>query len=74
MKTNWMKSLSNQYTRAYDEFPDKQLMILFDIDGSILDMRHMILMVLQAFDHNHATNHFEGLRLSRITVHENKVE
>ncbi|MCH7663434.1 MAG: HAD hydrolase-like protein, partial [Chloroflexi bacterium] len=74
MKTNWMKTLSQQYQRACDEFPDKQLMILFDIDGSILDMRHMVLMVLQAYDHDHDTNYFERLRLSQITVHENQVD
>ena len=74
MKTNWMKTLSEQFKNACDAFPDKQLMILFDIDGSILDMRYMILMVLQAFDHDHDTNSFEGLRLSQITVHENQVD
>ncbi|MDK1119489.1 MAG: DUF2181 domain-containing protein [Anaerolineae bacterium] len=74
MKTNWMKTLSEQYKRACDEFPDQQQMILFDIDGSILDMRYMILMVLQAFDHKRGTNYFEELRLSQITVHENQVD
>jgi len=74
MKTDWMKTLSEQYKRACDEFPDKQLMILFDIDGSIIDMRHMILLMLQSFDQDRGTNYFEGLRLSQITVHENKVD
>ncbi len=74
MKINWMKTLSEQYKRACDELADKQLMILFDIDGSILDMRHMILAVLQDYDHDHTSNYFEGLGLSQITVHENQVD
>lgn len=73
MKNNWMKALSAQYKRACDEFPDKPLMIMFDIDGSIIDMRYMIQTVLQAYDRNFATNYFERLDLSQITVHENQV-
>ena len=74
MKTSWMKALSAKYQQACDEFPDKHQMILFDIDGSIIDMRHMVLTVLQAYDHEHGTSYFEGIGLSQITVHENQVD
>jgi hypothetical protein len=74
MKTSWMNALSDKYQQACDELPDKRLMLLFDIDGSIIDMRHMILTVLQAYDHEHGTSYFEGLGLSQITVHENQVD
>ena len=73
MKTNWMKALSTQYRDACDQFPNDQHMIIFDIDGSILDMRYMILRLLQAYDQEHASNYFEGLDVSQITVHENQV-
>ena len=74
VKTNWMKALSSQYERAYRQFSSKPLMLLADIDGTILDMRHMILAVLQAYDRAHSTSYFERLRLKDITVHENEVE
>ena len=53
--------------------PDKNLIILFDIDGTILDMRYMILHVLTAFDREHGTHFFDDLRLADIHVHENQV-
>ena len=71
---NWMKALAAQHQDACKEYPDKHLLILFDIDGSILDMRHMILKVLQAYDHKHETNYFEGLKQSKINVHENQID
>ena len=49
-------------------------MILFDIDGTILDMRYMVLFVLKAFDKKHQTTFFQKLQLSDITVHENQVD
>ncbi|MCK4426305.1 MAG: hypothetical protein KAV69_06110, partial [Deltaproteobacteria bacterium] len=49
-------------------------MILFDIDGTMLDMRSMILYVLQAYDRSRGNGFFRNLRISDITVHENSVE
>ncbi len=49
-------------------------MILFDIDGTILDMRYMVLFVLKAFDKKNKTPFFQKLQLSDITVHENQVD
>ncbi|MDL1958164.1 MAG: hypothetical protein LWW99_02130 [Deltaproteobacteria bacterium] len=49
-------------------------MILFDIDGTILDMRCMILYVLQAYDRSRGNGFFRNLGISDITVHENSVE
>jgi len=49
-------------------------MILFDIDGTILDMRSMILYVLQAYDRSRGNGFFQNLRISDITVHENSVD
>ena len=69
-----MKALAAQHQHACKKYPNKHLLILFDIDGSILDMRHMILKVLQAYDHKHETNYFKGLEQSKISVHENQID
>ncbi len=74
MKKSWMAQLASHYEKTRRLYPQDKLMILFDIDGTIIDMRHMILYVLQDFDRNHGTSFFRKLRVTDITVHENDVE
>lgn len=47
-----------QLRRAY---PDDTLAIVFDIDGTILDMRHMVAAALLSFDRTRGTDYFRGL-------------
>ncbi len=74
MASDWMKSLSQHYETACQRYQGQRLMLLSDIDGTILDMRHMIFAVLQSFDREHQTNYFERLQAPDITVHENQVD
>jgi hypothetical protein len=37
-----MRRLAAHYGRFRSEYPEDQLLIVFDIDGTILDMRHMV--------------------------------
>lgn len=69
-----MTELASYYEKTRRRYPRDRLMILFDIDGTILDMRCMILHVLQAYDRSHGNGFFRNLRISDITVHENSVE
>ena len=71
---SWMKKLDLHYKKIRSRYPEDRLMILFDIDGTILDMRHMILHVLKSFDRSHGANFFKNLGLGDISVHENQVE
>ncbi len=48
--------------------------ILFDIDGTILDTRYMILHVLKEFDEVHDSGFFQKLAISDIDVHEDQVD
>lgn len=73
-KKNWMQELSLYYERIRNSCPDDKLMILFDIDGTILDMRFMIFYVLKLFDKTHGTDFFKTLKVSDIVVHENQIE
>ena len=70
---NWMKMLGDHYQRARSQYPQDKLLILFDIDGTVLDMRHMILHLLKAYDRANDTHHATGLRLDDIQVHENDI-
>lgn len=69
-----MRELASHYEKIRRQYPQERLMILFDIDGTILDMRYMVLQVLQAFDRNHHTHFFTKIRPSDISVHENQVD
>lgn len=71
---NWMRVLASHYETILRRYPGERLMILFDIDGTILDMRYMVLYVLQAYDRSHGSSFFRNLRISDVTVHENCVE
>jgi hypothetical protein len=48
-------------------------MVLFDVDGTILDMRYMVYHTLQAYDAAHGTHFFDKLQPTDITVHEDHV-
>ncbi|RME49808.1 MAG: hypothetical protein D6796_04315 [Caldilineae bacterium] len=73
MKKDWMAQLAAHYQKTRHEYPDDALMILFDIDGTILDMRHLILHTLHAYDREHNTRYFRHLRLDDVDVHENQI-
>ncbi len=74
MPKDWMLELAAKYEETRRQYPQDKLIILFDIDGTILDTRYMVLHVLQAFDKEHATHLFEQLQVSDIRVHENQVD
>jgi len=69
----WMKRLSDHYERMRRRHPDEDLMILFDIDGTILDTRYMIHHALQSYDRAHGTEWFRDLAVEGITVNESQV-
>lgn len=71
---NWMKKLALHFENTKRLHPEDTLMILFDIDGTIVDMRSLIQYVLLAFDRIHATDFFRDLKVADITVHENHVD
>jgi len=71
---DWMKKLALQYERIRDRYPEDRLMILFDIDGTILDMRHTIRYALKSFDGLHGTHFFRNLKIADIVVHETEME
>jgi phosphoglycolate phosphatase-like HAD superfamily hydrolase len=71
---DWMRSLAEHYARCRSAHPEDQLLVVFDIDGTILDMRHMVSHVLNDFDRVHGTRLFDGLRPDDVDVHENEIE
>ena len=68
-----MAELASHYEKIRNLYPQDRLLILFDIDGTILDMRYMIHYVLTSYDLEHGTDFFKKLKISKIKVHENQV-
>jgi hypothetical protein len=72
--SDWMHSLAGHFMRSRVAYPGDRLLVAFDIDGTILDMRHMVRQVLLDYDRVHGTNLFHGLRVEDVDVHENQVD
>jgi phosphoglycolate phosphatase-like HAD superfamily hydrolase len=71
---SWMHRLVTHYRDVRLRNPDQQLVVVFDIDGTIIDTRHLIHRTLLAFDRAQATNHFRQVTVDEIDVHETEVE
>jgi hypothetical protein len=70
---DWMRRLADHHARYRSASADERLLLVFDIDGTILDMRHMVRHVLAAYDRAHGTDLFGDLRPEDVDVHENHV-
>jgi hypothetical protein len=72
--TNWMWELATHYERMRRAYPEQQLCIVFDIDGTILDLRHLVVHALLGYDREHGSEYFHGLRAEDVRVHENRID
>ncbi len=62
-----MRDLAFHYESIRDTHPLSEIMIVFDIDGTVLDERYLVLSVLRSYDRRHSTSCFENLRAEDIT-------
>ena len=70
---DWMRSLARHVRAMRVAHPHDRFLVVFDIDGTILDMRHMVRHLLVAYDRDHGTDHFGDLGPGDVDVHENDV-
>ena len=70
---DWMTALASQYRQSRIRHPHDRLLVVFDIDGTILDMRYLVHHVLQWFDRAHDSHWFEHLTVADIDTHENVI-
>lgn len=70
----WMQVLARHYEQTRRRHPHDRLMLVFDIDGTILDMRHRILAVLRHYDRLNGSRLFASLPLGAIEEHENRLD
>lgn len=74
LSIDWMRSLAEHHARCRATSTDSRLLLVFDIDGTILDMRHMVRHVLMSYDTAHGTDLFSDLHADDIDVHENQID
>jgi hypothetical protein len=73
-EVDWMRELAVHYEQLRRAYPEDELCVVFDIDGTILDIRHLVVRALLSYDRNHGTEHFRGLRAEDISVHESRID
>ncbi len=72
-QTSWMEKLAEHHRRMRACRPHDRLIILFDIDGTVLDNRYLVLNILRSYDGAHGTGHFKSLRAEDVVTYESKV-
>jgi hypothetical protein len=68
-----MATLARHFETIRDR-SNRDLIVLFDIDGTILDHRYVIYDILNAYDREHGTDYFQNLTLSDIKIRENSID
>jgi hypothetical protein len=71
---DWMRALALHLRRIRHAYPDDELVVAFDIDGTIIDTRYLVVHVLLSFDRHHGTDHFRGLTAADVAHHEARVD
>jgi phosphoglycolate phosphatase-like HAD superfamily hydrolase len=71
---DWMRELAIHYEQLRRAYPEDRLCVVFDIDGTILDMRHLVVNALLSYDREHGTSYFRGLSPQDISVHESRID
>jgi phosphoglycolate phosphatase-like HAD superfamily hydrolase len=69
-----MVHLAAHYERVRRAYPADPLMIVFDVDGTVLDTRYPLLRLLHAYDRIHATRWFEHVGLADIEEHGSRID
>jgi beta-phosphoglucomutase-like phosphatase (HAD superfamily) len=70
---NWMRALAVHYEAARQKHRNDRLLLLFDIDGTILDMRYTVQHLLKSYDSQYGTAHFRNLQLADVDFHEDDI-
>lgn len=71
---NWMRALEAHVGRMRSDHPGDELAIVFDIDGTIVDTRHLVVHVLLSYDRHHGTDLFRGITAADVVDHEALVD
>jgi hypothetical protein len=68
-----MKRLAGHYRNMRDAFPEDDLIVVLDVDDTILDLCHMVAKVLTSFDDFHGTVYFRHVTRGDLAAGETGV-
>ena len=71
---SWMRELAKHHNRMRRKYPEDRLLIVIDIDGSIIDTRFTIVHLLREFDRLHRTAYFTALKPAALKAPERELE
>ena len=71
---DWMRALADHVRDARAAGPEDDLAVVFDIDGTIVDTRNVVVHTLLSFDRHHGTEHFVGVTADDVAHHETRID
>lgn len=69
-----MLELARHYAQVQSAHPADRLLVVFEIDGPIVDQRHMVRRRLLDYDRAHGTDHFRGVGVDELSVDAGNLE
>jgi hypothetical protein len=66
----WLRALARHVAQARLDHPEDELLVLFDVDGTLLDFRAGLVDLLERFDEEHGSTLFTGVRLDEVRLEE----
>jgi hypothetical protein len=73
-RRNWILELARHYAHVRSAHPTDRLLLVFEIDGPIVDQRHIVRRRLLDYDRVHGSNHFSGVELAEVDVDAGNLE
>ena len=70
----WSEQLLNHHRAGVEQYPQHELAVVFDIDGTLVDPRATLLSLLKQYDRCNGTQLFIDKTLQCITHYENHLE
>ncbi len=61
-----MLALARHFASSRSAYPTDRLLVVFEIDGPIVDQRHLVRHRLLDFDRAHGTDHFRGVEVTEV--------
>ena len=69
-----MLALARHFARLRSAYPLARLLVVFEIDGPIVDQRHIVRRRLLDYDRVHGTDHFRGVEVADVDTDAGNLE
>ena len=69
-----MLALARHFARLRSAYPTDRLLVVFEIDGPIVDQRHLVRRRLLDYDRVHGTDHFGGVEVADVDTDAGNLE